>query len=110
MATGRTTIVILLLCTLGACGKPQQDAAKSESAPSLSAQLPAAGQGTGPTMGDHASTLDKGLFQPVDMATLTARAKQGDTGAQYDLGLRYAEGNGAEKESVRCRRLVPRRC
>jgi len=40
-----------------------------------------------------------GAGADADVATLTARAEQGDAEAQYALGLRYAQGNGVTKNA-----------
>jgi TPR repeat protein len=80
----RRTLALLLLGFLASCGGPQpESAANSPSGASAD--------------GADAAVPDWQSLQDADLDTVGARADQNDRVAQYELGVRYSQGRGVDK-------------
>ena len=78
----RRILALFLLCLLGSCGGPQPESgASAPGGASANVDQPAEWQ----------------ILRDTDFETVHARADGNDGVAQYELGVRYSEGRGVDK-------------
>jgi TPR repeat protein len=83
-AAVRITLALLLLGSLVSCGGPRPESA-ADSPGGASAD------------GADAAVPEWQSLQGTELDTVVARADQGDRVAQYELGIRYSQGRGVDK-------------
>jgi TPR repeat protein len=81
----RHKLALWLLCLLGACGGPQPESSVERGDGSADADAPDPG------------VPEWQRFQNAGLDTVVARADQDDAVAQYELGIRYSQGRGVDK-------------